>query len=101
MKYLGKFIYKRSSIAKGIVKNIGKESNLLGERADRKEKEPCFTNIQGLSFTSQMVNALGNKNDLCITVEAWKEIICSTYYMEHYLYQSQKTILIWDPSLMR
>lgn len=68
VKYLGKFICKRSSNAKGIVKNFVKEGNLSGERVGRKEKEPSFTEIQVLSFTRQMVNMLGDKGDLCVTV---------------------------------
>lgn len=43
------------------MKNIGKECNLLREKVSRKEKEPSFTEIQGLSFTSLMVNALRKK----------------------------------------
>lgn len=62
-------VYKRRSIAKGMVKNIGKESKLLREKVGRKEKEPSFTEIQGLSFTSQMVNALRKK---VIYVLLWK-----------------------------
>lgn len=40
------FIYKRSTIAKGIVKNVGKESNLSGERAGRKDEDPSFTEFR-------------------------------------------------------
>lgn len=66
------------------MKNIGKEGNLL------REKEPSFTEIQGLSDSE----CVKEKSDLYITVEAWKEeTICYKYYMERYLCQSQKTIL--------
>lgn len=46
------------------MKNVGKESNLSGEKAGRKDKDPSFTEIQGLS-SNQLVDVLGHKNDLC------------------------------------
>lgn len=105
VKYLGKFIYKRSSNAKGIVKNFVKEGNLSEERVGRKEKEPSFTEIQILSFTRQMASVLGDKSDLCVTVVGDRPI-CSVwggdkYHREHHSCQSQKTILIWYRFLMR